>query len=380
MSTGPKVLVTGAEIDDRLLKGLRGAGCHIVRPRTDPLKYEELSELIQDADAYLHGGEEYASRSLLAQAKSLKIIAFLGVGYETFIDTAAALELGKIVTNTPAAYHSVAEFTIAQIINTNRRITDLLQSYGMTGAERVRLARGTHNLVDQRIGIVGLGTIGTRIAEILHFGFHVKKIYYYSRTRKRDVEERLGIRYRRKLVDLAACSDILVVMVPGNESTKNLINDAVLRRMPKDAILINTARPSVVDPAALRDALRERRLAMAAFDGFYPKDDHNLLEEFGTRYGDGRLLYTPHVATYTQEAIQHMTEQAVGSILNVLNGRPDEHIVIGPRPLPAVPEPRRPFARTALSGSIQLVRRLLVPRSRRAASSATLPDPSAARP
>jgi glyoxylate reductase len=315
------ILVTGTGIDAGRLEVLRARGYDVRQP--PPLLTEEqLTRELKDVVAYLHGGEERASRAALESAKTtLKVVAFLGVGYETFVDVAAADDLKIVVTSTPgAARDSVATFTVAQIINANLRI---FQQFGNRYPDWGSVEELPYELSARNIGIVGMGAIGSRIAEMLRVAFDAN-VAYYSRTPKRHLERTLGMEFKQ-LPDLAEWSDILVVMVPGNDSTTSMIDDEVLGRARPGTILINTARPSVVDPDALYASMKADRVRLAVFDGFYGKDSEaaaRLLEDFGSR-----MLVTGHVASHTRQAMDRMLDQAVRSIENLLSGNADPYAV-----------------------------------------------------
>src|SRR5438874_6609215 len=110
-----KVLVTGSSVEDKFFEPLRELGYNIHNPK-QLLSEGELSSELADAEGYLLGGDEVASATALASAPALKVVSFLGVGYESFVDVGAARENGIAVTNTPGVLsNSVAEFTIGQL-------------------------------------------------------------------------------------------------------------------------------------------------------------------------------------------------------------------------------------------------------------------------
>ncbi|GLW96530.1 D-isomer specific 2-hydroxyacid dehydrogenase [Microtetraspora sp. NBRC 16547] len=317
-----RILVSGAGIDERLLRPLYDLGFQVVPiGREEPLTAQALRRELAGAVAYLHGGDEHVSEEALELADDLKVIAFLGVGYETFVDVAAVRRRGILVTNTPAAaMDAVAEFTVGQIINANRRIPRHLGTLHphWAGAEEL-----PGELVSKKIGIVGLGRTGTQIAKILRCGFGCR-VSYYNRTRREDQEQALGVRFRQ-LSELAEWSDILVVMVSGNAETAGMIDRRILGRVRPGTILVNTARPSVVDPEALRDALAAGRLGMAVFDGYY--QDSSVAKDLLNDFGD-RMYVTGHIASHTKQSMERMAGQAVRSVVNVLSGLPDPNVVV----------------------------------------------------
>jgi lactate dehydrogenase-like 2-hydroxyacid dehydrogenase len=301
----------------------------VVHPK--PLAPQQLKDELRDAVAVMHGGEEWISRSALETASQLSIVAFLGIGYRTFVDVAAAAEFGTRVTNTPDRDPaSVAEFTLWRIAEVTRRIR---LAEDMPTSPWFEATDMPNPLAGYRIGIIGLGSIGTEIAKYLRvFGVPVA---YYSKTRKRRIERKLGLTYL-SLHDLASRSDVLVVMVPGNESTNNMVDDEVFRRMPEGSILVNTARAAVVDPAALDSALRSHKLSMVVFDGDY--HDRFIYETLRPAFKD-RVLFTPHVASQTRASMGLMVSQAVESIQKALDGKRD------PNSVPGAGTIRRPVTR-----------------------------------
>jgi lactate dehydrogenase-like 2-hydroxyacid dehydrogenase len=292
----------------------------VVANPTHLLTDAELSHELQGAVAYLVDGEEIVTASALAEAKDLRIIAFIGVGYESYIDTDAANSRGVVVTNTPGVLtDAVAEFTVGQLINANRCLTQYSNAFraGRHGTEEKQ-----HDLAARNVGVIGMGAIGSRISEILRKGFGVS-VSYYSRSRRPSLEEALDIRYLDR-IELATSCDVIIVMTPGNTSTWNLVDEDFLEALRPGSILVNTARAGVVEPLALRKALRHGRLSVAVFDGFYGDAvGADLLDEFS----EERLLVTGHIASLTHEARDNMARKAVQSVLNVLATGTDEYVV-----------------------------------------------------
>ncbi|MGH7749701.1 MAG: 2-hydroxyacid dehydrogenase, partial [Candidatus Dormibacteria bacterium] len=247
------VLVTGASVDKRFLDRLRVAGLEVVNPAgsfpPDELSEPALRELLSDCGGYLLGGDEKASRSALAGAHKLKVISFLGVGYGSYVDVAAASELGIPVTNTPGVLtNSVAEFAIGALLAVRRRIVDYIVTPDLEQEKR-------SDLYGHPIGVVGLGAIGTRICEILTKGFRAD-VRYFSRTRKPDTETALGITYLplQKLIDQV---ESLVLIVTGTSETTSLINRDLIAARQTPLSVINVTRPEVIAPDALLYGLRD---------------------------------------------------------------------------------------------------------------------------
>lgn len=317
-----KILITGTSVRSELLNPLVEAGYTVENP-THLLTEGELKDILKNASAYLLGGDELATRNVISAAKELKIIAFLGMGYQSFIDAAAAKEFGIAVTNTPGTLsNSVAEFTVGLLLSSTRRLFLYASEYaaGRTGGEEKQ-----RDLPSLHVGIIGLGGIGTRIAEILRNGFG-SKVSYYSRTRKPHEEQRLDVSYL-PFEQLNKQVDVLVVMTPLSEETKGLIGQTQISSFKKGMILINTARAEIVDPAALLAGLETGQIGYAAFDGLYEKPNESM--EKLKALIPAKLMVTGHIASLTHEARDGMAKKAVRSILNILKTGRDEYIVNG---------------------------------------------------
>jgi lactate dehydrogenase-like 2-hydroxyacid dehydrogenase len=317
-----KVLVTGESVGPDFLERLAMAGLEVSNPAESfppaILTEERLQEELSTAVAYLLGGDEVATRAALSSADDLKVIAFLGVGYESFVDLVAATDRGVPVTNTPGVLaNSVAEFTVALLLEARRRIFDYASGGDDVAQEKRR------DLAGHPVGVIGLGSIGTRIAEILRNGF-AADVTYFSRTRKIDEEARLGLSYE-SLNETIASVESLVVMVPETAETTSLISRDALstRDEGSNLILVNTARAEVVEPEALLWALETGRVERAWFDGFY-REANDATEALKAR---PEVRITPHIASLTHDARDAMSEMAVESLLNVLNTGSDSCIV-----------------------------------------------------
>ena len=204
--------------------------------------------------------------SLLDRLPALEIIASFGVGYDN-IDADDAARRGIVVTNTPGVLDDeVADLAIGLLLATIRQIPQADQ--------HVRQGRWPHGsfplsptLRGRRVGIVGMGQIGKAIARRLE-GFGVE-IAYHSRR----AHDALAYRYHPTLLGLAGASDTLIVIVPGGAATRHMIDRSVLAALGRDGILINVARGSVVDEAALIDALTSGTILSAGLD-VYADEPH----------------------------------------------------------------------------------------------------------
>jgi glyoxylate reductase len=164
------------------------------------------------------------------------------------------------------------------------------------------------------VGIVGLGRIGLRVAELLR-GFE-PRILYTSRTPRPEAESRLGLE-RVGLEDLVARSDFVTVHAPLTPETHHLVDAPLLDRFQPGAVLVNTARGGLVDAQALAEALRSGRLAAAGLDVF----EHEPSVEPALLTLENVVLL-PHVGSATAKARDAMARLAAENVIAVLAGNP----------------------------------------------------------
>jgi lactate dehydrogenase-like 2-hydroxyacid dehydrogenase len=233
---------------------------------------------------------------LIRSLNNLKVIVSFGVGYDA-IDISAARDRGVAISNTPGVLDDcVADTAFALLIDVARGISaaDRFVRDGRWLKEKFPLGC---KLGGKTCGIVGLGNIGKAIAKrVSAFDMNVA---YYGRHQQSDVP----YRYEPDLKALASQSDFLVLAVPGGNATHHLINADVLKALGKNGFLINIARGSVVDEAALVSALQQGVIAGAGLDVFAhePEVPQPLLEM-------DNVVLTPHLGSGTHETRQAMAD------------------------------------------------------------------------
>jgi glyoxylate reductase len=281
-------------------------------PRPAP---EELRRLVIGAVALVADPTVHVDAELLdAAGPQLRIVANFAVGYDN-IDLEACRARGVIVTNTPDVLtNATAELAVALMLAAARHLGEaerLLRRGGWTGWEPEQLLG--RELADSTVGIVGLGRIGSRVAELLQ-GFG-STLLYSSRRARPELEARLGLK-RRDLDDLLAEADIVTLHVALNEVTHHLIDSRALEHFKPGAILVNTARGGLVDTDALISALQSGRLAAAALDVY-----ENEPEVPAALVALENVVLAPHIGSATDRARNGMARLVADNVIAVLEGR-----------------------------------------------------------
>ncbi len=252
-------------------------------------------------------------------AKDLKLIAVAATGTDN-VDLQAARDFGIRVCNVPGyAAQSVAQFTVALMLELAARAGSYAGLVRSGGWEQspiyTRIEFPTFELFGKRLGIIGWGNIGRRVAEIASaLGMDVV------------ISERPGSSEpapagRHKLEELLASSDFVSLHCPITPATRNIIDSRAIKLMKPGAFLVNTARGALIDETALIEALRERRLGGAALDVISqepPTADHPIIR--AAKELDN-LLVTPHCAWTAREARQRLMDEVEQNILAFTEGR-----------------------------------------------------------
>lgn len=257
---------------------------------------------------------------LFDHAPRLRGVVRQGVGVD-MIPMHAANARGLPVANVPGSNrHAVAEHVLACIGELTRRLTRMDAALRHEGWVASRaLSDAAVELHGRTVGIVGLGSVGSRLAEICHHGYGMAVLGH-----QRRLDGMPGFVRGVPLDTLLVHSDVVVLCCPLTAETHHLIDARRLALMPPHALLVNVARGAVVDETALVGALHEGRLAGAALDVFAEQPlarDHPLLQ-----LGE-RVLLTPHVAGLTVQSMTRMSEGAADAVLRLLAGEAPAHLV-----------------------------------------------------
>ncbi len=294
----PAFAVTGA-LPEPALDLLREAG--------------ELREVVAGADAILTLlGDRVDGALLDAAGPQLRCVANVAVGFDN-VDLAAAARRGVVVTNTPGVLDdATADMTMALLLAAARRLGEgerLIRS-GQPWRWGMDFMLGT-DLRGKRLGIVGLGNIGARVAERGRaFGMTIA----YANRHEAGAAAALEAE-RLELDELLASADFLSLHCPLTEETRHLISARELALMKPGAILVNTARGAVVDEAALAAALAEGGIAAAGLDVY---EDEPAVEP--ALLGLENVVLAPHLGSATVETRTAMAELAARNAIAVAGG------------------------------------------------------------
>jgi glyoxylate reductase len=276
---------------------------------------ERIRELAAGAAAIVVDPSVRVDAGLLdAAGPQLQVVANFAVGIDN-LDLDACRARGVTVTNTPDVLtNATAELALALTLAAARFLSDAERDLraGRWKGWDPGAYRGLE-LSGARVGIVGLGRIGRRYAELLR-GFEVE-LLYWSRSPKPEAERELGAR-RVEMTELLRSSDVVSLHAPATPETHHLIDADALEEIGREGILVNTARGPLVDLTAVAAALREGRLGAAGLDVYEGEPDvpRALLEA-------PHAVLTPHIGSATGKARDAMARTVADNVIAVLEGR-----------------------------------------------------------
>ena len=303
-------------IPESAVELLREAGEVRLDERETAIPQADLLELVAGVDAVLTLLHDRVDAELLdAAGPQLRCVANVAVGYDN-VDVAAATERGVVVTNTPEVLDdATADLTWALLLAATRRLGegDRLVRSGREWSWGMHFMLGS-SLRGKRLGIVGLGGIGRRVAERGR-AFGMEIAYHSRHPAPAEVEAALEAE-RMSLQRLLAEADVISLHCPLTPETHHLIGREELGAMKPSAVLINAARGPIVDEGALAEALAAGEIAAGGLDVYEhePRVEPRLLEL-------DNVVLTPHLGSATVETRTAMAELAARNAISVLRGQ-----------------------------------------------------------
>jgi D-3-phosphoglycerate dehydrogenase len=303
-----KRIVIAEEIADAGLDRLRSAG-FIVDVQLNK-SATELHAILADASALIVRSATMVDAAMLAAGKHLVVVARAGVGLDN-IDVEAATKQGVMVVNAPQSnVLSAAEHTMALILSIARNVP---QAHSALVAGRWERSKWEGiELAGKTLGILGLGRIGTLVAQRAR-AFDMRLVAYdpyISAERGRE----LGVEMTT-LERVVEQADVLTIHLPKNKETTGIINADMLKRAKRSLRIVNVARGGIADENDLAEALRDGTIAGAALDVFAkePTTESPL-------FGLGNIVVTPHLGASTREAQDRAGEVVADMVQLALNG------------------------------------------------------------
>ncbi|WP_311030083.1 2-hydroxyacid dehydrogenase [Mesorhizobium koreense] len=294
------------------------------RPMTQP----ELVATVKEADVLVPTVTDHIDSALVEQAgPNLKLIANFGNGVNN-IDVAAAARKGIVVTNTPNVLtEDTADMTMALMLAVPRRLTEgagLLNADGRWAGWSPTWMLG-RRIWGKRLGIVGMGRIGTAVARRAKaFGL---SIHYHNRHHVAPaIEEQLEATYWESLDQMLARMDIISVNCPSTPATFHLLSARRLALLQPTAYLVNTARGEIIDENALAKMIQEGKLAGAGLDVFEHEPAVN--PKLVKLAAKGKVVLLPHMGSATIEGRIDMGEKVIINIRAFFDGhRPPDRVL-----------------------------------------------------
>ena len=268
---------------------------------------KKLIEISEGCDGILSAlTDKLDADTIKKLPKSVKILSNFAVGFGN-IDIDAAKKINIVVTNTPEVLtDATAEIGILLILGACRRASE-----GIEGAKASNWKWSADYLIGKqltgtRLGILGMGRIGKKIAKIAKSLGMV--IHYHNRS-KLSPDKEDGSTYHQDLKSLLSVSDVLSVCCPASKETINLINKETLEYLPKGAVVTNVARGDIVDDEALIDALDRRKVYAVGLDVY--KGEPNLNPGY-LKHKSAFIL--PHLGSATKETRTAMANLAIDNL------------------------------------------------------------------
>ncbi|MBT8364151.1 MAG: 2-hydroxyacid dehydrogenase [Deltaproteobacteria bacterium] len=283
---------------------------------------DERQEKLADCEVVIVAARPM-TREFVEAAPALKLLHHQGVGYQDTVDVAALKERGIALALTPAGTTiGVAEHTLLLSLAVCKRLPYADNELRQGRWHINSLRPYSFELYGRTVGYIGMGRIGQESAARFK-AFGTKGVYYDPHVAlSAEREEELGLS-RVEFNELLAAADIITLHVPSGEATYHMIDEAALKQMKPNAIVINTARGTVIDEPALCRALEKGRIAGAGLDVFEeePFRPDNPLAAMPS------VVLTPHISAGTRDALQTKMRTLFQNVQRFFNGEPLEHQV-----------------------------------------------------
>ncbi|AEM79296.1 D-isomer specific 2-hydroxyacid dehydrogenase family protein [Thermoanaerobacter wiegelii] len=285
------------------------------------MRGKALAEKLMGYSVIIASVKPYYDREFFEYKDKTLLITRHGIGYDA-IDIKSATEKGTLVTKVAGIVEreAVAENAIALLMDVMRRVREASLRV-KEGKWQERASFMGYEIKDKVAGIIGIGNIGSRVAEILKYGFGAKVIAYDPNLSEEEIQKRGA--HPVSLEELLRTSDIISLNSSLNEKNYHMLSHKEFSMMKKDVFIVNTARGELMDTEALIKALKEGKVAGAGLDVVEgePIDDNHPLLAFDN------VIITPHTSAYTYECLRGMGDKVVSDVEKVLRGEIPDGVI-----------------------------------------------------
>lgn len=329
-----RILVPDAKIVDDSLFASAGRSSVDFDLIAVPSLADLPDDLVRACDAFCMFSTMPAGEDFIDKLENCRLVVRAGVGFDN-VDMAACSSRGIPISNVPDyGINEVADHALALMMNLVRGIRVYANRIQADLATGWNWQHGVHNrrTYRRRVGIIGLGRIGTAFARRCQ-GMGME-VWCYDPYLPSGGELAMQVTRAQSLEELLGACDIISTHVPLSPDTEGLIDKEAIAAMAPDTILINTSRGPVVDIDALYDGMKSGKVLCAGLDVLAkePADpDHPLIKAWLARedWIDERLVLTPHAAFYSPNAVADMRNNAIHLIADYLEGKPLKNCVNG---------------------------------------------------
>ena len=299
-----------------LSQAINPAGMNVLKNKVDPIILADSSmgnvkKMVVDIEGIILRTNIKITREIIESAPKLKIISRTGAGVDN-VDVVAATEKGILVCHAPGVNSiSVAEQTLAILLGLAKQLK-IMDKAVCEGNWKIRNAGKAVDIEGKTLGLIGIGRIGSLVADKCRLAFNMKVIAYDPYVKQIE-----GIELYPNLDQVFQEADFISIHVPYMEQTHHLVNAKLLSLMKPDAYLINTARGSLIDEKALIEALEKGSIAGAGLDVFEkepPSSNNSLLRL-------NNVILTPHSSALARECVMKVHITAAQAVVDFLSGK-----------------------------------------------------------
>ncbi|QIQ22204.1 D-isomer specific 2-hydroxyacid dehydrogenase family protein [Zophobihabitans entericus] len=282
---------------------------------------KDLAKALNGFNIIIASVRPFFNKEFFDNKDELLLLSRHGIGFNN-VDVVAAKAHGTVVTIVPALVErdAVAENAVANLMALIRRTVDSQEAVKNNEWSKRATFLGI-NVTGKTVGVVGCGNIGSRVAEILKFGYNARLLVVDPK-----IDQAWAKKVGAEVVDLdylLSHADVISLNASLNETSKNLLKDREFSLMKKGVYITNTARAELIEQDAILKALDAGIVAGYATDVMYSEpsfNDHPFVKH-------SKILVTPHTSAYAIECLQGMGEKCVADVENLISNKPLESVV-----------------------------------------------------